>query len=453
MGGTLEAEQAANKESFPQDISTPKENATIQESKQPEKPTKPENDTKSEDASSVQAAELKSDALARPATSSGWLGGWLGKHASSSSETPGAPSSDQKQPEEVLSRDGLVQSPLSKEAPEPVTIDVNPKAEEIATTSTSWFGLWATAAPSTAGSSKKQTAPKTDENDPDTVMTDAPEKPATEPASGSSWAFWSVESSKKTSKPSEATKDIGELAVTGEASQNKPEPAKAIEIKEDKKTKSNKRGRPVSTEYVDESANGIQPQTPPTKSTPSQSPAPAKVVPTNLLMPSVKSTYSLMENPSILQQLTRLLLRAQQKPVKHVYLSKDRPKIKKALAIGVHGLFPAALLRTVIGQPTGTSIKFANHAAAAIRRWGDLNGCVDCEIEKVALEGEGKIADRVDNLWKLLLNWIDHIRKADFIMVACHSQGVPVAVMLVAKLIEFGVVSTTRIAVCAMGRF
>jgi hypothetical protein len=138
--------------------------------------------------------------------------------------------------------------------------------------------------------------------------------------------------------------------------------------------------------------------------------------------------------------------------VKHVYLAKDRPKIKKALAIGVHGLFPAALLRTVIGQPTGTSIRFANHAAAAIRRWGDLNGCVDCEIEKVALEGEGKIADRVDNLWKLLLNWIDHIRKADFVMVACHSQGVPVAVMLVAKLIEFGVVSSTRIAICAMGK-
>jgi hypothetical protein len=99
-----------------------------------------------------------------------------------------------------------------------------------------------------------------------------------------------------------------------------------------------------------------------------------------------------------------------------------------------------------------TSIRFANHAAAAIRRWGDEHGCVDCEIEKVALEGEGKIAERVDNLWKLLLNWIDHVRKADFIMVACHSQGVPVALMLVAKLIEFGVVSTGRIGVCAMGK-
>lgn len=117
----------------------------------------------------------------------------------------------------------------------------------------------------------------------------------------------------------------------------------------------------------------------------------------------------------------------------------------------IHGLFPAPLLRTVIGQPTGTSIRFANHAAAAIRRWADAHGSIDCDIENVSLESEGKIADRVDNLWKLLLNWIDHVRKADFILVACHSQGVPVAVMLVAKLIEFGVVSSGKIGICAMG--
>ncbi len=143
-------------------------------------------------------------------------------------------------------------------------------------------------------------------------------------------------------------------------------------------------------------------------------------------------------------------MHSHQNPANHVSLVKDPPKIRKALAIGIHGLFPAPLLRTVIGQPTGTSIRFANHAAAAIHRWASVHGC-DCEVEKVALEGEGKIADRADNLWKLLLNWIDHVRSADLIVIACHSQGVPVALMLVAKLIEFGVVTTARIGVCAMG--
>jgi hypothetical protein len=88
----------------------------------------------------------------------------------------------------------------------------------------------------------------------------------------------------------------------------------------------------------------------------------------------------------------------------------------------------------MIGQPTGTSVKFANHCAQAIRRWANSHGCGDCEIEKVALEGEGKIGERVENLWKLLLNWIEQLRKADLIIVACHSQGVPVGIMLLAKV-------------------
>ena len=157
------------------------------------------------------------------------------------------------------------------------------------------------------------------------------------------------------------------------------------------------------------------------------------------------------DNPSILKQLAQFLLRTQQSPTNHVFLSKEPLKIQKALAIGIHGLFPANYLRPMIGQPTGTSIKFSNHCAEAIRRWADSNGCETCEIEKVALEGEGRIGERVENLWKLLLNWIDQIRNADLIVLACHSQGVPVTLMLLAKLIEFGVVTKARIGVCAMG--
>lgn len=105
----------------------------------------------------------------------------------------------------------------------------------------------------------------------------------------------------------------------------------------------------------------------------------------------------------------------------------------------------------MIGQPTGTSIRFANHCAEAIRRWTESHGCGECEIEKIALEGEGKIAERVDNLWKLLLNWIEHIRCADLIVLACHSQGVPVGLMLLEKLIDLGIITRSKIGVCAMG--
>jgi len=104
----------------------------------------------------------------------------------------------------------------------------------------------------------------------------------------------------------------------------------------------------------------------------------------------------------------------------------------------------------MIGQPTGTSLRFASLCAESIRRWADANDSPDCEIEKVALEGEGKISERVENLWKLLLNWEEHLRRADVIILACHSQGVPVGIMLLSKLLELNIITHARIGVCAM---
>jgi hypothetical protein len=348
----------------------------------------------------------------------------------------------------------------------------------------------------------------------DAIMEDAPsataeaaptasEPPAvTSPAAGSTWAFWSRDTKPKAQAGTgaqPAAKEQGQIAVIGERSEHKPANAEAVQFEEGTKdqaapadsssserasAKSNaskdapvravslkkaKRLRPQSME-IDESSRS-RPSTPKSDSdtkphsatgataakqaaanracTPT---AAAKSLPPNILLPQFRSTYS-MENPSILRQIAQLLLRTQQPPPKHVFLAAETPKIKRALAIGVHGLFPAAYLRPMIGQPTGTSIKFANHCADSIRKWADAHGCADCEIEKVALEGEGRVGERVENLWKLLLNWIEQVRRADLIVVGCHSQGVPVAIMLLAKLIELGIITNARIGVCAMGLF
>jgi hypothetical protein len=402
--------------------------------------------------SEPESLPVKEPDAPRPATSSGWLGVWL-------TRPPLQPSAASDKAVSSAEMKGPEQPPVIEQQPEQLeqsTTDAPlqdaPKTLPAPTASTSWFGLWSTATPtpSTVTETPNEQVPvKLKDADQDTVMEDAP--PPIQPAAGSSWAFWSTEAPKKATESSANSEDNGQLAVAGEPSQNHPELAKTTTVKENKKAKSSKRGRPQSVELDEATRKATLLDPSSSRNTPSQSPAPGKSPPPNLLIPSVRSTYKLVENPSILQQIARLLLHGQQEPVKHVFLVKDPPKIKKALAIGIHGLFPAPLLRTIIGQPTGTSIKFANHAATAIRRWTDKNGSVDCEIEKVALEGEGKIAERVDNLWKLLLNWIDHVRKADFILIACHSQGVPVALMLVAKLVEFGVVSTGRIGICAMG--
>ena len=327
----------------------------------------------------------------------------------------------------------------------------------------------------------------------DVVMQDAPageivpEPPTPAPKAGSTWAFWSRDSGSGSSKKPVQQGEQGQLAVMGETSETHPRRANSMEFKRtpakepplkssqkdepvkavkapsrESSSKSNKRVRPQSMD-VDDMAP-VRPSTPkldaaaklavpptPIPKTPTSASS-TKALPPNLLLPSFNSTYKLKENPSIIKQIAQLLLRTQQPSANHVYLAKEAPKIKKAVAIGVHGLFPAHYIRTMIGQPTGTSIKFANHGAEAIRRWANSHGCEDCEIEKIALEGEGKIGERVENLWRLLLNWIELIRNADLVLIACHSQGVPVSIMLLAKLIELGVVSSAKVGVCAMGK-
>lgn len=379
----------------------------------------------------------------------------------------------------------------------PVTIPENTTSRP-----SSWFGFWP-GTPSSAAdmksASEKDQKPDASSVAPeaeDVVMQDAPQsttetaveepaketKPPPPPKAGSTWAFWSREAPKVKGDP--AQDEAGEIAVIGQGSESHPEPmaedtvsvdnaskAKPPAKAKDNQTtsKKNKRSRPASIGDSQPGSGTSTPtkeqpkppatpkdaaKTPTSTSTPTrQNPAETEQASSsrpNLLLPSFASTYRMKENPSILQQLSAFLLRTSQPAANHVFKAQDSPKIKKAIAIGVHGLMPAAYLRPMIGQPTGTSLRFAGLCADAIRKWADANGCSGCEIEKVALEGEGRINERVENLWTLLLNWIDHIRKADLVIMACHSQGVPVSIMLLEKLIDLGIITKAKIGVCAM---
>ena len=293
------------------------------------------------------------------------------------------------------------------------------------------------------------------------------------------WVFWSQD--KRNENSSTSNSNVGEIAISNTPSQTRPKRT-SISLQDSDKPRvpSQVTGKPVS--QTKESATISRPQSkdarpltpvsktqaskpaklesPATKSKPPETASAAqlqksaaelqKVVP-NILLPSFKATYALHESPTWLEQLGRLLYITKSPELKHLHRVRDPPRLKRAIAIGVHGYFPAPVIRRVIGQPTGTSIKFSNMAAKAVNNWTQAQG-YSCEVKTAALEGEGKIAERVELLWKLLLNWIDEIRKADFIMVACHSQGVPVAMMLVAKLIDFGCLnpSSVRLGICAM---
>ncbi|KAF8687597.1 hypothetical protein RHS03_09922, partial [Rhizoctonia solani] len=117
----------------------------------------------------------------------------------------------------------------------------------------------------------------------------------------------------------------------------------------------------------------------------------------------------------------------------------------RAAVIGVHGWFPGPLVRSVFGEPTGTSVKFATMGVEALRQFAEKH---DLELESVTpmpLEGEGTIQHRVAKLYDDLLKhpqWLADLHRADVVLVATHSQGSIVSTHLIAKLISDGHIRT-----------
>ncbi|KAF9187439.1 hypothetical protein BGZ51_001286 [Haplosporangium sp. Z 767] len=115
--------------------------------------------------------------------------------------------------------------------------------------------------------------------------------------------------------------------------------------------------------------------------------------------------------------------------------------IRKVAIIGIHGWYPRKALRTVIGEPTGTSQKFCEEMDLALKEYLrthdkhlDPKG-----ITLIPLEGEGKVLDRVKILHQNLVEnetWRNAVHEADLVLVATHSQGTPTSILLIARLIE-----------------
>ncbi|KAJ3252028.1 hypothetical protein HK104_007337, partial [Borealophlyctis nickersoniae] len=140
-------------------------------------------------------------------------------------------------------------------------------------------------------------------------------------------------------------------------------------------------------------------------------------------------------------------------------LTKSPHVIKRIVVIGVHGWFPNRVLQRVVGEPTGTSPRFVEKMDQAVRQFFSERYNITLPpdaIELMPLEGEGKIERRVEILYKALveseLGWKRKLGEADLVFVAAHSQGTPVSILLLARLIKEGLVDVTRqkVSVLAM---
>ncbi|WVW87153.1 hypothetical protein I302_109210 [Kwoniella bestiolae CBS 10118] len=125
--------------------------------------------------------------------------------------------------------------------------------------------------------------------------------------------------------------------------------------------------------------------------------------------------------------------------------------VKRVVVIGVHGWFPAKMLNSVIGEPTGTSVKFANMMGQAVQQFFHEKGVDDIRLTLMPLEGEGTIESRVDSNPA----WINDLRRADAIFFAAHSQGCIVTTHLMSRMIAQGHIRTplnaeAKVAMLAM---
>ncbi|OAD80629.1 hypothetical protein PHYBLDRAFT_105183, partial [Phycomyces blakesleeanus NRRL 1555(-)] len=125
----------------------------------------------------------------------------------------------------------------------------------------------------------------------------------------------------------------------------------------------------------------------------------------------------------------------------------------KIAVVGVHGWFPMKLVRSVMGEPTGTSEKFCEQMSMAAKYYFESEHGVkihDNSITMIPLQGEGKVEERVDKLFNSLVNnpaWMSALISADVILWATHSQGTPVSTLLLRRLLDRELVNVQRQAV------
>ena len=145
----------------------------------------------------------------------------------------------------------------------------------------------------------------------------------------------------------------------------------------------------------------------------------------------------------------------------HIQISQNPRRIsdfgRKISLLGFHGWFPNKLIQRVIGDPRKTSARMVDMLEEAII--GDDPFPPFCEgppsIYKFALQGEGTIEERVEKhfeeLQSIPLNYsheglssLQHLQESDTIILAAHSQGAPVSIILLAKLLDAGIINLEK---------
>ena len=227
----------------------------------------------------------------------------------------------------------------------------------------SWLSLWGNASTQTKSSSSAsalalasspQIEPNETQSQPGKVSDaglgsvsnpELSKQPVDSTKSSYGWAFWSRDQRKSDNDNTCPEGELGEMALAGSSSQPKLESAQ-LDKARGLPSKVGRRQKLQSLEAPDgdkkpqhirdndqeaskpETVSLAQKLTPKLDAEPRE-----KRTPNNLLLPSFKSTYSTVERPSLIQQVSRLLqMRSFSEPT-HVNIVQNPPRVNRALAI------------------------------------------------------------------------------------------------------------------------
>lgn len=124
----------------------------------------------------------------------------------------------------------------------------------------------------------------------------------------------------------------------------------------------------------------------------------------------------------------------------HLYRTEERPNAeeavrKKALVVGIHSFLPHKLVQTFVAESTGTADELVTQGVLGMQRWGEEHG-VEVDVDTMALDGYGKIFDRVNHCISLMEGY--DLAHYNFVVVVSNYQAVAISIHVLARLINAG---------------
>ncbi|KAK0475873.1 hypothetical protein IW261DRAFT_1493422 [Armillaria novae-zelandiae] len=412
-------------------------------------------------------------------TRASWYTPWAWYYYSTTSESaPTGMTPSEMVKEEALARDSaesneVVMTNADDDKKEVTEEEVNPIASTIATNRSGWTAFFSSASSSRLGAKRIEDVKPSGEME--VMDIDEDDNPGNSEAKDSQKSEDVLKKLGQTDKPNVESPPPSPTRTKGKDGETKREIPQLI-ISEDVKSKAAKRkssgSRPPSI------SSSKPPSTKSGTNTPRKRPksvAPRTPPPPNLVLPTWQDTFhsaprnvvpATPQSSSRLGRTVRFLLGGSTDEGK----GKDRADVgvglprawdvlqgqsspseagmedvlrgcKRVVVIGIHGWFPGAIMRTVLGEPTGTSPKFVSMTLQALEEFQARHNVKLDKVTGIPLEGEGTIGGRVDKLYTSLTSnaeWMDDLHECDALIVATHSQGSVVSTHLLDRLLREG---------------